>query len=168
MVIQGVTVLPTFEPHGGPITHSSTGSKPDSPVHPMFPKLFLAHGFVCNSRATFLVIYSGIRHNTYSRCLNPFHTLFKASNDCLPVWNFGSIVYCTERIHGNTTRGVPCVLPIEFTVRWPALWICVLLEFFPSYPFISTEKILKEGRQLRCDVLMHRNEDINAMNRPLR
>ena len=26
--------LSTFNPHGGPITHSSTGSKPDSPVHP--------------------------------------------------------------------------------------------------------------------------------------
>ena len=23
-----------FQPHGGPITHSSTGSKPDSPAHP--------------------------------------------------------------------------------------------------------------------------------------
>ena len=26
--------LPTFNAHGGPITHSSTGSKPDSPVQP--------------------------------------------------------------------------------------------------------------------------------------
>ena len=25
-----------FQPHGGPITHSSTGSKPDSPEHPCF------------------------------------------------------------------------------------------------------------------------------------
>ena len=24
-----------FNPHGGPITHSSTGSKPDSPVQPI-------------------------------------------------------------------------------------------------------------------------------------
>ena len=88
MIVQDVTALPTFNPHGGPITHSSTGSKPDSPVHPLFPNLFIARGLVCNSRTTVLLIYSGIRRNTYSRCLNPFHTLFQASNDCLPVWNF--------------------------------------------------------------------------------
>ena len=58
-----------FQPHGGPITHSSTGSKPDSPVHPRFPKLFLALDFLCNSRATFR---SDIGHNTYSRCFDPF------------------------------------------------------------------------------------------------
>ena len=28
-------------------------------------------GFVCNSRATFLVLYSGIRRYTYSRCSEP-------------------------------------------------------------------------------------------------
>src|SRR4051812_20390205 len=44
--------LTTFNPHGGPITHSFAGSKPDSPVHPLFPKLFLARGLVYNSRAT--------------------------------------------------------------------------------------------------------------------
>ena len=63
--------LPTFNPHGGPITHSSTGSKPDSPVHPRFPKLFPTLDFVCNSRVTFLMLYSGIRRNTYSRCSEP-------------------------------------------------------------------------------------------------
>ena len=62
-----------FKPHGGPITHSSTGSKPDSLVHPLFPRLFLTLGFVCNSRATFReIINFGIRHNTYSRCSEPF------------------------------------------------------------------------------------------------
>mgnify|MGYP001010029840 CR=1 FL=1 len=72
MTVQDVTVPPTFNPHGGPITHSSTGSKPDSPVHPLFPRLFLARGLVCNSRATFReIINSGIRHNTYSRCFEP-------------------------------------------------------------------------------------------------
>ena len=60
-----------FQPHGGPITHSSTGSKPDSPVQPLFPKLFLARGLICNSRATVLVIYSGNRRNTQSRCSGP-------------------------------------------------------------------------------------------------
>ena len=69
MIVQYVAALPTFNPHGGPITHSSTGSKPDSPVHPLFPRLFLARGLVCNSRATFR---SDIGHNTYSRCFDPF------------------------------------------------------------------------------------------------
>ena len=34
MITQDVSALPTFNPHGGPITHSSTGSKPDSPAPP--------------------------------------------------------------------------------------------------------------------------------------
>ena len=67
MIVQDVTALPTFNPHGGPITHSSTGSKPDSYVHPLFSRLFLAPGLVCNSRATFR---SDIGHNTYSRCFD--------------------------------------------------------------------------------------------------
>ena len=71
MTVQDVIVPPTFNPHGGPITHSSTGSKPDSHVHPLFPRLFLALGFVCKSRATFLAIYSSIRRNTYSHCSKP-------------------------------------------------------------------------------------------------
>ena len=71
MIVQDVLPLPTFYPHGGPITHGSTGSKPDSPVHHLFPRLFLALDFVCNSRTTCLVLYSGIRRNTYSRCSEP-------------------------------------------------------------------------------------------------
>ena len=70
MTVQDVTA-PIKKPHGGPITHSSTGSKPDCPVHPLFPKLFLARGLVCNSRATVLVIYYGNRRNTQSRCSGP-------------------------------------------------------------------------------------------------
>ena len=56
----------------------------------------------------------------------------------------------------------------ELTIRCSILLGSVLIEFFPSYPFVSTVKILKEGRQLHRDALMHRNEDINAMDRPLR
>ena len=66
-----MSLLLLKKPHGGPITHSSTGSKPDTPVHPLFPKLFLACGLVCNSRATVLVIYSGNIHNIQSRCFGP-------------------------------------------------------------------------------------------------
>ena len=35
VAMQDVTTLPTFNPHGGPITHSSTGSNPDSHVYPV-------------------------------------------------------------------------------------------------------------------------------------
>ena len=71
MTMQDVTTPPTFIPHGGPITHSSIGSKPDSLVHHLFPRLFIALDFVCNSRTTCLVIYSDMRCNTYSRCSEP-------------------------------------------------------------------------------------------------
>ena len=36
VTVQDVSALPTSKPHGGPITHSSTGSKPDSHVHLCF------------------------------------------------------------------------------------------------------------------------------------
>ena len=72
VTVQDVSTLATFNPHGGPITHSSTGSKPDSPVHPRFPKLCLTRGLIYNSRATSReIINSGIRHNTYYRCSGP-------------------------------------------------------------------------------------------------
>ena len=35
MIVQDVTALPTFTPHGGTTTHSFTGLKPDSHVHPI-------------------------------------------------------------------------------------------------------------------------------------
>ena len=57
-------------------------------MHPLFPNLFIARGLVCNSRPPSQVINSGIGHNTYSRCSEPLFTLFQASNDSLPVWNF--------------------------------------------------------------------------------
>ena len=83
MIVQDVTAFPTFNPHGGPITHSSTGSKPDSLVHPVV-KVIPMLGFVFNSRATFLVLYSGIGHNTYSRCSEPL-SHFASGNERLPI-----------------------------------------------------------------------------------
>ena len=74
-----------FNPHGGPITHSSTGSKPNSLVHLCFPKLFLALDFVCKPRATFLAIYSGITRNTYSHCFEPLSPSV-SGNERLPNW----------------------------------------------------------------------------------
>ena len=87
MIVQDVTALPTFNPHGGPITHSSTGSKPDSPVHPCSQ--------IYSSRVASYVIHGPPSYWSILAsdiilipiALNPFHTLFQASNDCLPVWN---------------------------------------------------------------------------------
>mgnify|MGYP005830548497 CR=1 FL=1 len=84
MIVQDVNPLPTINPHGGPITHSSTGSKPDSLVDPLFATLFLVRGLVCNSRATFLVIYVGNTSNTYSRCFEPL-SHFVSGNGRLPT-----------------------------------------------------------------------------------
>ena len=51
---------------------------------PLYPRLFLARGLVCNLRATFLVINSGIGHNTYSRCSEPLsHSV--SGNERLPI-----------------------------------------------------------------------------------
>src|SRR3954467_9414724 len=88
MTVQDVTAPIIKKPHGGPITHSSTGSKPDSPVQPLFPRLFLARGLVCNSRATFREISNfGIKHNTYSAALSPCLTLVQTSSNHLFSWN---------------------------------------------------------------------------------
>ena len=160
---------PTFIPHGRPITHSSTGSKPDSPVHHLFPRLFLALDFVCNSRTTCLVIYAGIRRNAYSDC-SKLLSHFVSGNK--------RIAYALETSHGTFLLGSRyifkfqierhlCFFP-ELTVWCSILLGSVLIEFFPSYPFVSTVKFPKEGRQFHHDALVHRNEDIHTMDWPLR
>ena len=75
--------LSTFNPHGGPITHRSQGRNLTLLYH-LLAKLFLVLDFVCNSRATCLLIYSGIGHNTYSRCSEPLsHSA--SGNERLPI-----------------------------------------------------------------------------------
>ena len=70
MIVQDVTALPTFNPHGGPITLRSQDRNLTLLYH-LLSKLFLVLDFVCNSRATFLMLYSGIKRNTYSHCSEP-------------------------------------------------------------------------------------------------
>ena len=84
MIVQDITALPTFNPHGGPITHSSTWSKPDSPVHPLFPNLFIARGLVCNSRATVPSDQFWYRTQYLFPLLwTPFHSV--SGNERLPI-----------------------------------------------------------------------------------
>ena len=86
MTMQDVNALPSFNPHGGPITHSFQDRNPTL-LYTLLSKLFLALGFAFNSRATFLMLYSGIRRNTYSRCSETFLTLVQTSSNHLSTWN---------------------------------------------------------------------------------
>ena len=152
MIVQDVIALPTFNPHGGPTTHSSTGSKSDSPVHPLLPNLFIARGLVCNSRTTVLLIYSGIRRNTYSRCLNPL-SHFVSGNErftrskllMVPTYFALDIVL---NFHSRVTfRHLPrCYQPDSQPFRG---------LLFRSYPlsFVSTMEFPKKGCQLHHDDL---------------
>ena len=168
MIVQDVTA-PIFNPHGGSITHSSTGSKPDSPVHPRFPMLFLTLDFLCNSRATCQVIYPAFRRNTYSRCSEP---LSHSDSDFeqLPIRLKLLMIpsYIALDIFLSFNSRDTYASSHELTFRCSILLEPVLIKKFPSYPFVSSVKILKEGRQFHHDALVHRNEDINTMDQPLR
>ena len=70
-----------FLPHGGPITHSSTGSKPDSPVYPLLRSIICSWLCVL-SRAT-------VREMISSRCSEPpFSHSVQVSIVCTFAWNF--------------------------------------------------------------------------------
>ena len=170
MIVQYVTALPAFNPHGGPITHSSSGSKPDSPVHPLFPKLFLTRGLVCNSWATFRWDHqSGIWRNTYSHCSESL-SHFVSDIERLPIRLKLLMVpsyFALDNFLSFNTRDT-YASPLELIVRWSIMLESVLIEFFPSYLFVSPVKILKEGRQLHHDALMQRNEDITKRDQLLR
>ena len=79
---------PIFNPHGGPITHSSTGSKPDSPVPPC------TQG--CSSRVASYVIHEPpsiwYQTNTYSRGFEPL-SHFVSGNERLPMCL--KLLFCT-------------------------------------------------------------------------
>ena len=142
-----MSLLLLKKPHGGPITHSSTGSKPDCPVHPLFPKLFLARGLVWNSWATFLMLYSGITRHTYSRYSEPlshsgsdFEQLFiRLESLIVPSYLTLEVFYMFNSrdnlmlIHGLTPR----LYPSQAFCRSQAA----------PYLFVSTLEILKQRKQ---------------------
>ena len=128
-----------------------------------------APGFVCDSRAKcYTIIQPGIKHHLILVVQAPIPASVRSSNDCLPVWNFGTIVYCTQRIHWNTTHGAPCVFPIEFIVRCPALWRCVLPEFFPLVAFIGRWRSRRKDDDLIMVTWSRENEHFNERGQPLR
>ena len=160
--------LPTFKPHGGPITHSSTGSKPDSPVHPRFPKLFPTLDFVCNSRVTFLMLYSGIRHNTYSHCFEPLFTPCSRHRTiaCLLETSHDTSLLCSRYFVSFNSR-VNSATFLDITDQIVDLEEVCSPGVPTLYSFVSTMEFLKEGRRLHHDDLKQRNEDIHVLDRPL-
>ena len=73
-----------FNPHGGPITQSSTGSERDSPVYPLCRSI-LCSWLCVLSRAT-------LREMIYSRCSEPHSpTLFRYQSFVHPL----ETSYCT-------------------------------------------------------------------------
>ena len=91
MIVQDVSTLFTFNPHGGPITHRSQDWNLTL-LYPLLSKIFLELDFVCKSRATCLVIYSGIRRNTYSHCSEPL-SHFVSGIERLPMCL--KLLWCT-------------------------------------------------------------------------
>ena len=132
-------------------------------------KLFLVLDFVCNSRATCLLIYSGIGHNTYSRCSEPLsHSA--SGNERLPIrlklliassyFALDIFVSFNSRVTSATFLDVIDQIVNLVEVRSPRM---------PTlYSFVSTMEFRKKGRRLHLDDLKQRNEDINVLDRPLR
>ena len=131
----------------GPITHRSTGSKPDSFVHSRSQGLFLVLDLVCHSRVTYLMIFSPIpKHSAYARCVG--HPFFQhpssASNACMSACNFSYLLlflsmyfseFKLERYVAPHSLGQPRLINLV-PIR--------PLEFTPSL-FVSTVKTLNEG-----------------------
>ena len=69
-----------FNPHGGPITHSSTGSEPRPPVYP-FSEVPFALGFVCCHEPP-------SERWSNPGALNPFSHSVQLSIVCPFSWNF--------------------------------------------------------------------------------
>ena len=145
MIVQDVTVLPTFKPCGGPIIHSSTRSKPDSPVHPLFPRLFLVHGLVCNSRATFQeIINSGFSRNTYSVVLNPFTLYFRHQTIAYPLeTSYCTFLLCSMSFLSSNSRD--SLNHLSRVIYQISNLAEVRSSKVTPYPFVSTMEFPKKG-----------------------
>ena len=165
MITQDVSTLPTFNPHGGPITHSSTGSKPDSPVPPC------TQG--CSSRVASYVIHEPpsiwYQTNTYSRGFEPLSRHISdierlPARSKLPrIPPYSALDIFLSFNSRVTSATLPDI--IDQTVK-PAevhsLGIPTL------YPFVSTMEPRRKDDKLHHDDPKERTEDINVMGRPLR
>ena len=100
--------------------------------------------------------------------LNPFHTSFQATNDCLCAWNFyfapsyfALDIFLSFSSRDNIRHPPWCSLPDTRPCRG---------QFFRRYPlsfFIRTMEISKKGWRLDHGDLKQRNEDINKRDQLL-
>ena len=142
---------PTFNPHGGPITHSSTGSKPDSLtllVPKIVPRVWPRMQFTSYLPRDHQFWYQ-------TQYLFPLLRTLQASNDCLPARNFPTIppyfaLDIVFNFHSRVTfRHLPrCYQPDSQPFRG---------LLFRSYPlsFVITMEFPKKGCQLHHDYLKH-------------
>ena len=100
--------------------------------------------------------------------LTPFHLLIRHRTIAYPFEaSHGTFLLCSRYLLKFQFERYLCFF---FWANRPTLNFVRICPYrvFPSYPIISTVKIPKEERQLHHDALMHRYEEINAMDRPLR
>ena len=164
--MQDVTAPPTFNPHGGPITHSSTGSKPDSPA-PLFLKLILTLGFVWKITSHLpsdLFWYQTQYLFPLLWTLSHLVTGIKRLPGCLKLLMIPSYFALDIFLSFNsraTFRHFPrCCLPDSQPCR--GLFLRDTPLFFRKYAGVP-----KEGSWLHDD-LKKRNEDINVKDLLLR
>ena len=158
-----------FNPHGGPITRKFHRIETWLSCTPLLPKLFLVLDFLCNSQGHFPSNLFWYQTQYLSRCSRALsHVAWDIER--LPIHLKLLMVpsYFALDIFLSFNLRDTYASSHELTFRCSILLEPVLIEFFPSYPFISSVKILKEGRQFHHDALMDRKGDINAMDRPLR
>ena len=103
------SAFPSFNPHGGPITHSSTGSNLDSPVHPCFQS-YSTDWLCVLSRAT-------VREMIYSRCSEPIsHTLFRYQSFVHSVvTSYCTFILCSRCLLSFSSRDTLASFPELFT-----------------------------------------------------
>ena len=138
-------------------------------MYTMLSKLFLALDFVGNSRATCLLIYSGIRCNAYLHCSKPLQ----------------HFVSGIERLHARSK--LPRIPPysaldifLSFNSRVTSATLPDVIDQIVKpaevhslgiptlYPFVSTMEPRRKDDKLHHDDPKERTEDINVMGRPLR
>ena len=145
ITVQDDTTLSVFNPHGGPITNRSQDRKLTL-LNTLLPKIFLALDLICNSRATFLVIYSGIRRNTYSRALKPFHLLIGHRTIAYPLdTSYYTFLLGSRCVSFDQLERYPCVHSWD-NPRWLTLIAFYHFRTTP-YLFVSTRQTPKKG----CD-----------------
>ena len=129
MIVQDVIALPTFNQHGGPVTHSSTWSKLDSPMHPYFNShSWRVASYVIHElpfeRSLILVSYAILILLLWT----PFTLYFRYRTIAYPFETFVAPIMLS-RCFMQTTRETLYASSPELIVRCSILLKPVLTEF---------------------------------------